>query len=200
MSTTKALALIAVFSLTMPLLSMAASVPKKHGAIKDVKTLSEQEQMKLALSAAPAHIAKEATVLVFEEDGKLKEARPGTNGFTCIPSVTNLPIPDPMCMDAAAKQWRDDKMQNSPKPSNTVPGIAYMAAGGSHWEKKGEVVRKEEPGAKVAKEPPHWMIMWPFDSNASMLPTKPNPSGVYIMFEGTPYAHLMIYQNPKKMK
>jgi hypothetical protein len=33
-----------------------------------------------------------------------------------------------------------------------------------------------------------------------MLPKKPNPSGVYIMFDGTPYAHLMIHQDPKKMK
>ncbi|MDE3049572.1 MAG: hypothetical protein KGJ48_06680, partial [Nitrospirota bacterium] len=125
MSTPKTLALIAVLSLTVPLLSMAASAPKKHGAVKDVKALSEQAQIKLALSAAPAHLAKEAAVLVFGEDGKLKEARPGTNGFTCIPTVMNLPIHDPMCMDAAAKQWLDDVMQNAPKPSNTVPGIAY---------------------------------------------------------------------------
>jgi len=59
---------------------------------------------------------------------------------------------------------------------------------------------KEEAGAKVVKEPPHWMVMWPFDSKTSMLPNTPNPSGVYIMFDGMPYAHLMIYQDPKKMK
>jgi hypothetical protein len=197
MSMPKALVPIVVLSLTMPFFIMAASTPKKLGA---VQTLSEQQQLKLALSAAPAHIAKEAAVLVFGADGTLKETRPGTNGFACIPAVMNLPIPDPMCMDAAAKQWLDDVMQNAPKPSNTVPGIAYMAAGGSHWEKKGEVLMKEEPGAKAAKEPPHWMIMWPFDSKTSMLPKKPNPSGVYIMFDGTPYAHLMIDQDPKKMK
>jgi hypothetical protein len=200
MSMRKVLTLIAVLALTMPLLSMAALAAKKHGAVKYAKSLSEQEQMKLALSAAAVHIAKEATVLVFGEDGNLKEARPGTNGFTCVPAVMNLPIPDPICMDAAAKQWLDDRMQNAPKPSNTVPGIAYMAAGGSHWEQKGEVVMKEEPGAKAVKEPPHWMIMWPFDSKVSMLPKKPNRSGVYIMFDGTPYAHLMIDQDPKKMK
>jgi hypothetical protein len=197
MSIPKVLVPIAVLSLTMPFLIMAATTPKKHGSIK---TLSQQEQMKLALSAAPPHVAKEAAVLVFGEDGKLMEARPGSNGFTCIPTVMNLPIPDPMCMDASAKQWLDDIMQNAPKPSNAVPGIAYMAAGGSHWEKQGEVVMNEEPGAKAVKEPPHWMNMWPFDSKTSKLPKKPNPSGVYIMFDGTPYAHLMIYQDPKKMK
>ena len=199
MSMRKVITLIAVLSLSMPVLSIEVAA-KKLGAANDVKALPEQKQIQLALSAAPTHIAKEAAVMVFGNDGKLKEARPGTNGFTCVPAVMNLPIPDPMCMDAAAKQWLDDVMQDAPKPSNTVPGIAYMAVGGSHWEQNGEVVMKKEPGAKVAKEPPHWMIMWPFDSKTSMLPKKPNPSGVYIMFDGMPYSHLMIHQDPKKMK
>lgn len=92
-----------------------------------------------------------------------------------------------------------DLTNHAPKPTNTVPGIAYMARGGSHFEKDGKVVMSGE-GATVVKEPPHWMIMWPFEAAATKLPTAPNPSGVYIMFEGTPYAHLMVYQDPKKMK
>jgi len=171
-----------------------------QGKGKDVPSMSQEEQITLALSAAPPHIAKDAAVLVFGADGKLKEGKPGTNGFTCIPTVMNLPNPDPMCMDAAVKQWWGDMMNNAPKPSNTVPGIAYMARGGSHWEKDGRVVMKEEPGAKIVKEPSHWMIIWPFDAKTTMLPTAPNPSGVYVMFDGTPYAHVMVYQDPKRMK
>ena len=90
-------------------------------------------------------------------------------------------------------------MSGASKPSNTVPGVAYMARGGSHYEKDGKVVLGAD-GAKVVKEPPHWMIFGPFDAASSKLPTVPNPGGVYIMFEGTPYSHLMIYQNPMKMK
>ena len=41
-------------------------------------------------------------------------------------------------------------------------------------------------GAKVVKEPPRWMVMWPFESAATKLPTYPNLSGVYIMFEAPP--------------
>jgi hypothetical protein len=52
----------------------------------------------------------------------------------------------------------------------------------------------------MVKEPPHWMLMWGFDAATTGLPTKENPSGVYIMFAGTPYAHLMVYQNPNQMK
>lgn len=176
------------------------AAPKKGASVKEVKTMSEKEQTALALSAAPTHIAKEAGVMVFGADGKLTEVKKSENGFTCIPTVMNLPDPDPMCMDGAAYQWMTDIMNNAPKPSNTIPGIAYMARGGSHFEKDKKVVMQKEAGSKVVKEPPHWMVMWPFDPAATKLPTAPNPSGSYIMFDGSPYAHLMIYQDPKKMK
>ena len=52
-------------------------------------------------------------------------------------------------------------------------------------------------GTKESKEPPHWMVIWPFDSASTGIPTKPNAGGTYIMFAGTPYAHLMVYQDPK---
>ena len=172
---------------------------KKPSTVKDVKSLSEGEQVKLALSGAPPHLVKEVGVMIYGADGKLTETKKSTNGFTCIPTVMNLPDPDPMCMDAAVHQWMMDLMDNAPKPTNTVPGIAYMARGGSHFEKDGKVVMSGD-GAKVVKEPPHWMLMWPFESATTKLPTTPNPSGSYIMFEGTPYAHLMVYQDPKKMK
>lgn len=195
------LILVFAVSIASPAALVAADKPSKKGpSVKDVKSMPEQQQIALALSAAPAHIAKDAAVMVYGEDGKLKEVKAGTNGFTCIPTVMNLPEPDPMCMDAAVRQWMTDLMNNAPKPSNTVPGIAYMARGGSHFEKSGKVVMNREEGTKVVKEPPHWMIMWPFDGAATKLPTTPNPSGVYIMFEGTPYAHLMVYQDPRKMK
>lgn len=186
--------------LSMPTLAYSGNKPPKKGStVKEVKMMSEQEQTALALSAAPAHISKDAGVMIYGADGKLTETKKSTNGFTCIPTVMNLPDPDPMCMDAAAQQWLTDITNNAPKPGNTVPGIAYMARGGSHFEKGGKVVMSGD-GAKVVKEPPHWMVMWPFEAAATKLPIAPNPSGVYIMFEGSPYAHLMVYQDPRKMK
>jgi hypothetical protein len=187
-------------SVLIPAVTSAGNKPSgKHSTVKDVKTMSEKDQTALALSAAPARISKDAGVMVYGADGKLTEVKKSGNGFVCIPTVMNLPEPDPMCMDAASYQWLTDISNNAPKPSNTVPGIAYMARGGSHYEKDGQVVMSGE-GAKIVKEPPHWMVMWPFDRAASQLPTVPNASGVYIMFEGSPYAHLMVYQDPGKMK
>jgi hypothetical protein len=162
--------------------------------------MSQEDLIKLSLSAAPAHIARDAAVMIPGEDGKMVEVKKGTNGFTCIPTVNNRSEPDPMCMDPAVSQWVNDLTNNAPKPTNTVPGISYMARGGIHWEKDGKILMKEEPGSKMVKEPSHWMVMWPYDSKTTGLPTLPNPAGVYIMFDGTPYAHLMVYQDPNKMK
>src|SRR5438309_724402 len=39
---------------------------------------------------------------------------------------------------------------------------------------------------------PHWMIMWPFDPKTTGLPTTHKPSGAYIMWAGSPYAHLHV--------
>jgi hypothetical protein len=181
-------------------LCIVASAVAEAKKSKDVGSMSQEEQIKLALSAAPDHIAKGAGVLLPGQDGKLAEAKKSENGFNCIPTVNNRAEPDPMCFDAAVGQWVESLQSKAEKPSNTVPGISYMARGGYHWEKDGKVLMNEEPGAKLVKEPPHWMLMWPFSSAETKLPTLPNPSGAWIMFDGDPYAHLMIYQDPKKMK
>jgi len=183
---------IAVFSVSQ---AMAG------GKEKGIKGMSVEKQIKLAQSAAPLGVSRDATVMIAGEDGNLMEAKKGTNGFVCLPDIDGQEVPDPVCLDQAAYQWVMDLMANKPKPTNTAPGIAYMARGGWHWEKDGKIVMdKNEKGAKRVGEPPHWMILWPFDPKASGLPSRPEKFGTYVMFEGTPYAHLMIYQNPNKLK
>lgn len=164
--------------------------------------MSKEELIKLAMSAAPAHIAKDATIMIPGSDGKMVEARKGNNGFTCIPDIDGQEKPDPMCGDAASFQWANDYMSGVPEPTNTSPGIAYMAQGGWHWEKGGKILMHGDDmtGATRVEEPPHWMLFWPVDSKASGLPSLPTKWGTYVMFDGTPYAHLMIHQDPMKLK
>jgi hypothetical protein len=180
--------------------ALSVSGSMASGSKSPIAKMSKEKLIKTAESAAPESISKNATIMIPGPDGKLVEARKGTNGFTCVPDIDGQRKPDPICADAAAWQWVNDLMSGAEKPTNTVPGISYMAQGGWHFEKDGKILMKEEPGAKLLTEPAHWMVFWPFDPNTTALPTMPNKMGVYIMWEGTPYAHLMVYQDPRKMK
>lgn len=141
-------------------------------------------------------------------DGNLVEVKAGTNGFTCIPDPNpNAERLEPICMDQATLQWFTSFKNHAPKPSNTVPGIAYMAKGAQGWVKDGQLLTKKEPGASFVEFPPHWMIFWPFDSKVSGFPSctiEPEkvvrPGNVCILWAGTPYASLIIYQNPADLK
>lgn len=155
--------------------------------------------IKLAEGGGPAEIASKAAVARIDPAAKkTTELRAGSNGFTCsvIPDGTDAPF----CGDQNAWVWFQSAFTMQPKPTNTAPGIAYMAKGGIHYETpSGAIVMEKSATTKDVAEPPHWMLMWPIDPAATGLPTRPNAAGVYVMFAGTPYAHLMIYQDPNKL-
>jgi len=177
----------------------AAKTTKPTKAKNGIKDMTREELIQVALGGAPGHISKDAAVMIHGPEGKFVEARKGTNGITCLPDMSGQEEPDPICADGPGFVWITDMMNNAPKPVNASPGIAYMAKGGWHWEKDGKIVDSTMPGAKRVKEPPHWMVFWPFGAKESMLPPYPDRFGAYIMYEGTPYAHLMIYQDPGKL-
>src|SRR3569832_2459862 len=131
-----------------------------------IPTMSKDELIKLAMSAAPPNISKDATVKIPGEDGKLTEAKRGGTGFTCLFVFVGLVLFVLFCVDPAAWQWGSDMLSGAPNPTYTAPGVAYMAQGGWHWEKDGKILMKEEPGSKRVKEPPHWMILWRWRSGS----------------------------------
>lgn len=152
-----------------------------------------------AEAGGPPALSADAAIARIEQDGSLTTLRPGTNGITCVVGVPGDPEA-PFCADRHALQWIQDAVSGKPRPTNEAPGIAYMSSGGVHHEAAdGSIVMEPGPETKPVEEPPHWMLMWPIDSATSGLPTKENPAGLYIMFAGTPYAHLMVYQDPDKL-
>lgn len=186
----KALALLCLFTV----FSYSEAIAKPA-----VSSMSDEELTRTAMSAAPAHISRAATIMAPGPDGKLRVLREGTNGFTCIADLSGQEAPDPICADKAGTAWVSSFLNGEPKPANTEPGIAYMGLGGWHWEKDGQIVMDPTtPGAKKVKEPPHWMILWPFDAEKTALPLAPSKFGTYLMYPG-PYGHLMIHQDPMKL-
>ena len=78
------------------------------------------------------------------------------------------------------------------EPTNTQPGFDYMLAGGTYRIATDPYATSGTP----FKEGPRWIILWPFDSATTGLPTQFKQTGTWIMWAGTPYSHLMINQRP----
>ncbi|MBI5468846.1 MAG: hypothetical protein HY891_06905 [Deltaproteobacteria bacterium] len=190
--------ILTAFLALSPVLSEGAQREFRSG----VKSLSRKQLIELAMSAAPAHISRRAAVMIQGSDGKFEVVKKGSNEFTCVPDIDGQETPSPMCADKAAMQFFMDMWSGKEKPANTTVGVAYMAKGGWHWEKGKKVIMsmdKGSPGAKRVREPAHWMIISPFDPDKTMLPTTPGVFGSWIMFDKTPFAHLMVYQDPMEL-
>jgi hypothetical protein len=167
--------------------------------------MSHDQVIAAASAGGPEFITRNAAIAWIDSTATVHPIRPGTNGFTCV-----IARPDPfagaICGDQNAATWLVAMLKGTPQPpAMTAPGIAYMAQGGTHYEDAaGNVLMEHElsrhaAGSRRVVEPPHWMLIWPLDPAATGLPTKENATGTYIMFAGTPYAHLMVYQNPNRM-
>ncbi|HKR87819.1 MAG TPA: hypothetical protein VJS38_06555 [Phenylobacterium sp.] len=152
---------------------------------------SEAALIESAMSAAPPAVAKNATIVAMGADGKMRTLRQGTNGFTCMPDQPATPGPDPMCLDANALAWATAWMQHQPPPQKA--GVMYMLAGGTDASNTDPYAQKPTATNHWIKTGPHVMVV----GDAAMLsqyPASPDPdtSQPYVMWSGTPYAHLMM--------
>ncbi len=146
-----------------------------------------------AMQAAPASVAKQATIVVAGTDGKMRTIRPGTNGFTCMPDNPATPGPDPMCMDKAALAWANAWMSKKP-PAPGKTGFMYMLAGGTDASNTDPYATQPTTNNHWVKTGPHVMIVGAAPDFYAMYPkdAQPDTSVPYVMWPGTPYQHLMI--------
>jgi hypothetical protein len=162
-----------------------------HNSATDVGETT-QAKIARAMSAGPREVAKSARIIDTDAHGNTIVLREGNNGFTCMPGNPKVVGEPPMCVDAPSMQWFADAKAHKPKPTNTVPGITYMLAGATQ--------RSDSDPHDTTSMPievgPHWMIMWPFDPKTTGLPTTHRPTGAYIMWAGSPYAHVHVMGRP----
>ena len=188
-----------------------ASAQGSGSQSRSLELLPREQEVELAVSAAPEHLRKAATVYVFGKQG-YEKVRSGTNGFTCLVNRDGAQSGDntlrPTCWDmegsntivpvmlrvgellAQGKVAADIKSDIDAgfsdgrfhEPRKT--GIAYMLSGDIKQfdVKTGKVVLREFP--------PHYMIYAPGVTNADIGMTregyKINPSlpGVYAGYSG----------------
>ena len=156
------------------------------------KELSDAEYIKMALSAAPEAVARDAGVMRMDAAGKMRMLRETKNDFTCMIAGTDI-----MCNDKNSMQFISAMLSHTAPPDKV--GISYMLAGD-----KGASNTDPYAAAKTADNHwivtgPHIMVFGPPSKALGYTEAKdPDPNEPYMMWAGTPYEHAMIPISPAK--
>jgi len=148
--------------------------------------------IKSAESAAPAAVSSKAAIYAMDDKGGMRTLREGTNGWWCMPDSPATPGPDPMCGDANAMEWAMAWIGKKDPPKDKV-GFMYMLAGGTDASNTDPYATAPTASNNWIKTGPHVMVLNATDK-MSGYPTgaAPDTSEPYVMWAGTPYAHLML--------
>jgi len=168
--------------------TVTIAAPTKKTAAKP----SDAELIASAMKAAPASVAKGATIVTMESDRTMRTVRKGANGFTCMPDNPATPGPDPMCMDANAMAWAHAWMSHETPPAGKV-GFMYMLSGGTDASNTDPYATQPTSTNHWIKTGPHIMIVGADATFYDAYPkdADPDTSVPYVMWSGTPYQHLM---------
>ena len=151
------------------------------------------EKIANAMSAGPERISAEAAILDWPSDdsGELTELRAGSNGWSCLPDDPSTPTNDPMCLDA---NWLEfiHAIIGGRDPVYTAVGLGYMLQGGSSASPTDYTLLEPPAGEEWGISGPHLMVVSPGDLDPAFYSTDPASGGPWIMWEGTPYEHLMV--------
>ena len=141
-----------------------------------------------AESAAPASLSAHATIMDLEGN----VLREGTNGWICMPDNPDTAGTDPMCLD---ESWAGfgAALKNKTAPTYTQVGIAYMLQGDRPVSNTDPFAKEPKPGEDwVEGLGAHIMVLVPDQASLKNIPTDSKNGGPWIMWAGTPYAHIMI--------
>ncbi|MEN8374565.1 MAG: hypothetical protein ABFS34_03885 [Gemmatimonadota bacterium] len=150
--------------------------------------MAQDDQIASAMSAGPASLSADATIL----DWEMNTLREGTNGWTCLPNNAATEGNDPWCVNDA---WLDflHAYMNKTEPTYEKVGIGYMLMGDTPVSNTDPyATEKTSDEDWVVGLGPHLMMLVPDHSMFDDLSTDPYNGGPWIMWPDTPYAHIMI--------
>lgn len=180
-----------VLALSALLLGTVLAADKPMGKMA-ASPMSDDKMIASAMSAAPASVAKAATIVAMDAKGAMRTLRKGTNAWTCMADNPETPGPDPMCMDKNAMAWADAYLGHKTPPAGKV-GLMYMLAGGTDASNTDPYAKKPTAANHWVKTGPHVMVVGADASFYDSYPKSADPdtSAPYVMWAGTPYQHLM---------
>jgi hypothetical protein len=165
-----------------------------------------EQQIQLAIGAAPPEIARHATILVLAPTGYVTAQR-GTNGFTCLVERQYLETLEPSCYDAegsattlkvrlfaeelrAAKipepeieRRTDERYKAGTFKAPSKPGLVYMLS--PHNKVYNDRTNK------IIHAPPHLMFYAPYATQKDFGEFV-GPHVPYVVLEGRPDAYIIV--------
>lgn len=177
--------------LELPIAPMAGGILVAV-AVAPVFAQDKEAQIKDALSAAPPAITENATVMTMEGE----VLREGSGDYTCFPGVEAGP--GPMCLDEEWMRWADAWM-NKKEFTPSRMAIAYMLSGdmpGGGASNIDPFATEPTDDNQWVVEGPHLMVIGP-DPVTEGVTTDPDAGVPYVMWEGTPYEHIMVPVAPR---
>ena len=170
-----------IIALSFLCLGITASVSANEGATVESK-------IALSMSAAPARISAEATIM--DVDGTI--LRQGSNGWTCMPGVALIPGDmHPMCNDEVWMKWMKAAAAGTAFSTDVV-GISYMVMGDALVNNDNPAATDPNDGGVWVQEGPHLMMLMPTVEMMASLPRDPSAGGPYVMWDNTPLVHVMV--------
>ncbi len=159
------------------------------GAVQGQSASDKQAKIESAMSAALPSISANATIK--DHDGSV--LREGTNDWTCYPDMPDLEGQNPMCLDQQWTGWWEAYL-NEETPEVRQVGIGYMLQGGSRGSNADPRATGPTPDNDWMEEGamPHLMVIVPDLAMYEGLPTDPDNGGPWVMWAGTPFAHIMV--------
>jgi len=188
--------IIAVLGAVLVLASVGAVAQEKkepakpghEGMAKPGAGMSDASIIAKATSAAPPDVGRNATVMGAGADGKMKELRAGTNGWMCMLDM----VGDSMCLDKEWQVWGDAWMNKKEPPKPKTVGVAYMLKGDKGASNTDPYATKKTADNQWVVSGPHVMILPTDASQLDAYPTDWTKGGPWVMWKGTPYAHIMV--------
>jgi hypothetical protein len=144
------------------------------------------------MSAGPTEIARHATIMDMTDMLKPKQLREGTNGWVCYAMVDQ-----PMCLDKEWQKWAAAWMSKS-EVNVDGTGIAYMLRGDTGASNTDPYATKPTADNQWVVSPAHIMVLYKDPQMLDAYSTDPKNGGPWVMWKGTPYAHVMVPVSPTK--
>src|ERR1700740_2419495 len=137
--------------LTSVLLTAATALPQSSGRLP----VTDAEKIADALSAGPAFVTKDATLLDWPatRGGEYRVLRKGSNEWTCLPAIPGYPHDEPGCFDPIFLRWMQDSLAGRTPHIDRI-GISSMYLGAWKSAKDGSSGHEFHVG-------PHLMVVGP---------------------------------------